>query len=79
MSECIRCEVDEVLVERQTPGFIKRFFAMMFSRRSRRRPKRIAPGDLSPALMRDIGLSDTSFEAASLHEKWRLEMDLQSK
>ncbi|WP_298812126.1 hypothetical protein [uncultured Roseibium sp.] len=79
MSESIRCEVDEPLVDRRAPSFIKRFFAILLKRRSNRRPKRIAPGDLSPALMRDIGLSDTKFEAASLHEKWRLEMDLQSK
>ncbi len=58
---------------------IRQLMRKLAARSSRGRRKRLKPGDLSPQLLRDVGLTDAAASADSLEEKWRLEMKLQSK
>ncbi|MCX2724689.1 hypothetical protein [Roseibium salinum] len=52
---------------------------MAFRRMTAPRRKRLAVGDLPPELLRDIGFDAEQRRPNSLEDKWRLEMELQSK
>lgn len=56
---------------------LRRLIRSLFS--GRRRRKRFNINDLPPELLNDIGLETPPRHSSSLDEKWRLEMELQSK
>lgn len=70
---------------RALPGASKVFQALarliggFFSSPRRVPRKRLKAHNLPPELMRDIGLTEDAPHGLSLEEKWRLEMELQSK
>lgn len=75
----------ELCASQTRSGFAQAVFAIrQLMQKTLRRPtghkrKRLAPGDLSPHLIRDVGLTDAAWSSGSLEEKWRLEMKLQAK
>lgn len=79
MPESACCQSGEVNAAAKEQFSLRGFILMAFRRLTAPRRKRLAVGDLPPELLRDIGFDAEPRRPNSLEDKWRLEMELQSK